>query len=130
MSIPTTTFMRRLAVLCTLALTVFGLSVASASAGTHESIKTKRGSVAFNHKGEILTAEDSKGDGIGIMAHLFWKVKKNKTVSATVIDGSGADGLPNAKNLDIRDGTVVNLKLCYTNNGVVFKCSKVQKATA
>ncbi len=122
-------FTRRLAAVCVLAVTVLGLSVSAASAGTDESITTKRGSASFNDKDEIVTANDKLKDGFGVQAFLFWKVKK-KTVSVTVTDGNGANNSPNTKNLRIREGTKVNLKLCYVDNGIVTKCSRVQVATA
>ena len=130
MTIPTTPgTIRRLAALCVLAVTASGLSVPAASAGTDESITTKRGSASFNDKDEIVTANDKLKDGIGIQAFVFWKTKKG-TVSATVTDGNGANNSPNTKNLRIREGTKVNMKLCYVDNGVVTKCSRVQVATA
>ena len=107
MTIPTTPgIIRRLAALCVLAVTAFGLSVPAASAGTDESITTKRGSASFNDKDEIVTANDKLEDGIGIQAFVFWKTKKG-TVSATVTDGNGANNSPNTKNLRIREGTKV-----------------------
>jgi hypothetical protein len=131
MTIPTTPgIIRRLAALCVLAVTVFALSVPVASAGTDESITTKRGSASFNDKDEIITANDKLKDGIGIQAFAFWKVKKKKTVSVTVTDGNGANNSPNTKNLRIREGTKVKLKLCYVDNGVVLDCSRIQVATA
>jgi hypothetical protein len=111
--------------LCALALTVFGLSVSAASAGSDESIKTNRGLAAFNDSSEIVTANDTKGDGFGIQAFLFWNGR-----SVTVTDGNGANNSPNTKNLSIPEGTTVKLKLCYVDNGVVKKCSRAQRATA
>ena len=90
MTIPTTPgIIRRLAALCVLAVTAFGLSVPAASAGTDESITTKRGSASFNDKDEIVTANYKLKDGIGIQAFVFWKTKKG-TVSATVISTATA----------------------------------------
>jgi hypothetical protein len=124
---------RQIAAICVLAVTVFTLSVSAASAGTDESITTKRGSASFNDKDEIVTANDRLEDGIGIQAHVFWKIKTSsgtKTVSATVTDGNGANNSPNTKNLRIREGTKVRMKLCYVDGGIVTKCSRVQFATA
>jgi len=120
---------RRLTALWVLAVTVFGLSVSAASAGTDESITTKRGSASFNSKDEIVTANDKLEDGLGIQAFVFWKTKKG-TVSATVTDGNGANNSPNTKNLRIREGTKVKMKLCYVDDEVVQDCSRVQVATA
>ena len=116
---------RRLATIGALAATMFGLSASAASAGTDESITTARGSASFNDRSEIVTANDTKKDGIGIQAFLFWNGR-----SVTVTDGNGANNSPNTKNLSIPEGTKVKLKLCYVNNGTVFKCSRPQAATA
>ncbi len=123
-------FTRRLAAICVLAATVLGFSVSAASAGTDESITTKRGSASFNDKDEIVTANDKLEDGIGIQAFVFWKIKKGKTVSVTVTDGNGANNSPNTKNLRIPEGRKVKMKLCYVDNGVVLDCTRVQVATA
>lgn len=126
---PKAAIIRRLAVIGALALIVLGFSVATASAGSDESITTKHGSAAFIDRGETLIANDKAKDRFSIMASLTWKEGK-KGRSATVRDGNGPGNTPNSINLRIREGTKVHLKLCYVNNGVVFKCSKAQVATA
>ena len=123
------TIIRRLAAIWVLALTVFGLGVSVASAGSDESITTKHGSAAFIDKGETLIANDKKKDRFSVMASLTWKEGK-KGRSATVRDGNGPGNTPNSINLRIRERTTVHLKLCYVDNGVVFKCSNAQSATA
>jgi hypothetical protein len=125
MTFPTTPGIRKLAATIAITATACGIAAPAALAGTDESITTARGSASFNHKDEILTANDKKKDGFGIMAFLFWGGK-----SVTVVDGNGANNSPNSKDLNIREGTKVKLKLCYVDNGVVFKCSKPQGATA
>jgi hypothetical protein len=120
---------RRVAVIGALAPIVFGFGVATASAGTDESITTTHGSAAFIDKGETLIANDKKQDRFSVMASLTWKEGK-KGRSATVRDGNGPGNTPNTINLRIREGTKVHLKLCYVDNGVVFKCSNAQAATA
>jgi hypothetical protein len=112
-----------------LAVSVFAVSVSAASAGSDESITTKHGSAAFIDSGETLIANDKSKDRFSVMASLTWKEGK-KGRSATVRDGNGPGNTPNSRNLGIREGTRVHLKLCYVNNGVVFKCSKAQAATA
>ena len=82
---PKAAIIRRLATICALALTVLGLNVAVAAAGTHEVIKTKRGSVSFNDLGETLTAADDLDDGYGILASLTWDGH-----IVTVTDDTGA----------------------------------------
>jgi hypothetical protein len=133
MTLPTTPgplgITRRLTAIFVLAATVFGFSVSAASAGTDESITTKYGTASFNHKDEIVTADDKRKDGIGVQAFVFWKIKK-QTVSVTVTDGNGANNSPNTKNLKIPEGRKVKMKLCTVDNGVVLDCSRVQFATA
>jgi hypothetical protein len=116
---------RRLAAIGALALTVVGLSTAVASAGSDESITTKRGSASFNDNTEIVTANDTLADKQGVQAFLFWNGQ-----SVTVTDGNGANNSPNTRKLSIPEGTKVGLKLCYVDNGVVKKCSRPQSATA
>src|SRR5262245_44051994 len=70
------TIIRRLAAIWVLALTVFGLGVSAASAGSDESITTKHGSAAFIDKGETLIANDKKKDRFSVMASLTWKEGK------------------------------------------------------
>jgi hypothetical protein len=122
---PTAAIIRRLAAIFAVALAVFGVSVSAASAGSDESIKTKRGLAAFNDKGETLIADDTLADKQGVQAFLFWNGR-----SVTVTDGNGANNSPNSKSLSIPEGTKVKLKLCYVDNGVVTKCSRAQSATA
>ena len=96
-----------------------------AAAGTDEAIETDRGFASFNDSSEIVTANDTKSDRMGVQAFLFWSGR-----SVTVTDGNGANNSPNTKNLSIPEGTKVKLKLCYVDNGVVKKCSRAQSATA
>jgi hypothetical protein len=126
---PKAAIFRRLAVICAMAVSVFAVSVSAASAGSDESITTKHGSAAFIDRGETLIANDKSKDRFSVMASLTWKEGK-KGRSATVRDGNGPGNTPNSRNLGIREGTRVHLKLCYVNNGVVFKCSRAQAATA
>jgi hypothetical protein len=121
---------RRLAATGALAVTMFGVSVSAASAGTDESITTKRGSASFNDNTEIVTANDTLANKQGVQAFLSWKTKSGKGRSVTVEDGNGANNSPNTKHVSLPEGTKVHLKLCYVNNGTVFKCSKPQAATA
>jgi hypothetical protein len=117
--------LRRIAAVGVLVPAMLGLTVSAASAGSDESITTARGSASFNDRSEIVTANDTKKDGMGIQGFLFWNGR-----SVTVTDGNGANNSPNTKNLAIREGTKVSLKLCYVDNGVVKKCSRVQTAVA
>ncbi len=124
MTIVTTTI-RRLAVIGALALTAFGLGASTATAGESEEISTKRGAVWFNHDGDRLYAIDTNVDGMGVQAFLTW----NRTRSASVSD-RGAHGPPKPRNLDIPEGTIVDLQMCYFRNSGLVKCSKPQSAIA
>jgi len=122
MTIPT---VRRLAAISALALTVFGLGASTASASQSQNISTERGAVWFNHDGDRLYAIDTKVDGMGVQAFLTW----NRTRSASVSD-RGAHGPPKPKNLDIPEGTILELQMCYFRNSGLVKCSKPQTAIA
>ena len=123
-----TTVARRIAVICVLALTVLGLSVPAAFAGSDESIETDKGLVAFDHHGEWLWACDTWYDGRGVRAYLHW----SSTESAKVTDTTsyGGASLCEAINLSIPEGTTVWLQMCYTDNGVDVECSNSQRAEA
>ena len=123
---PKAAIIRRLATIGALALTVLGLNVAVAAAGTHEVIKTKRGSVSFNDLGETLTAADHYKDGYAIRASLTWGGR-----IVTVTDNTGVKP-PNYrfKNLSIPEGTPVKLQMCYLDEGRVVQCSDSLGATA
>ena len=128
---PKAAIVRGLALASTLAVTVLGPGASAASAGSDESITTKHGSAAFIDRGETLIANDKAKDRFSVMASLTWTdPETGKGRSTTVRDGNGPGNTPNSANLRIREGTKVHLKLCYVNNGVVFKCSKAQAATA
>jgi hypothetical protein len=96
-----------------------------ASAGESENISTDRGAVWFNHDGDRLYAIDTKVDGMGVQAFLTW----NRTHSASVVD-RGAHGPPKPKNLNIAEGTIVDLQLCYFRDSGLVKCSESQSAIA
>ena len=58
----------------------------ASSAGTDESITTKRGSASFNDNTEIVTANDTLANKQGVQAFLSWKTKSGKGRSVTVED--------------------------------------------
>jgi hypothetical protein len=115
---------RRLTALGAVALTVLAVGAATASAGQPENISTDRGAVWFNDRGDRLYAIDTKVDGRGVQALLTWSGR-----SASVLDG-GAHGPPKSKNLDIPEGTIVELRMCYFRHSGLGKCSKPQTAIA
>jgi hypothetical protein len=122
MTFPNSVIVRRLAVVIALALTVVGLGASTAAAGQSQDISTKRGAVWFNHRGDRLYAIDTKVDGKGIEALITWAGR-----SESVMDG-GASGPPKAENLDLPEGTVIELQMCYFTHAGLDKCSKPQTA--
>ena len=128
---PVAGVLRRLALVGVLTLTVLGLTVPAASAGEYEDISTKRGAVAFQPRGDTLFAIDNKRDGIGIAATIYWKPDPNspRKLSASVLDG-GAGGVAKTKRVNLREGTIVELEMCYFRHSGLIKCSKLQKAVA
>lgn len=143
MNIPTTTpgtlarvrtstaaITRRIIAIGALALLVFGLSASAASAGADQSIHLRGGWVSFKDEGEILTAKDTRADGWSVEAFLSWS---GRFPGATAVkDGSGADNVPNVKNLSFREGKDLFLTLCYTNDQGPDrkKCTRRQRAEA
>jgi hypothetical protein len=114
--------MSRLAIIIALVLTVLGLGASTAGAGQSQEISTKGGAVWFNHDGDRLYAIDTKVDGKGVQAVLTW-AGQMETVS-----DRGAHGPPKLNNLDLPEGYVVELQMCYFTNSGLGKCSKPQKA--
>jgi hypothetical protein len=127
---PIAATIRRIAAIGTLTLTVFGLSAAAASAGSDETITTKRGEVTFLNYYDVLSADDTKRDGYGIVAYLEWQGDQYET-DATVTDDNGADNGGFGNRVPLREGTPVWLMMCYVNKaGDWVQCSDWQRATA
>jgi hypothetical protein len=120
---------RRAGLAGALALTALGSSVPAASAGENESIKTKGGLVTFEHRDEVVTAKDTRRDGLGVQAVLAWSDATGRNRTVFVIDG-GADTLSQFKDLSIREGTKVALTMCYVGEQGPVKCSHAQRARA
>jgi hypothetical protein len=97
----------------------------SSSAGRSQDISTERGAAWFDHDGDRLYAIDTKVDGMGVQAFLTW----NRNRSASVVD-RGAHGPPKPKDLDLPEGTIVDLQLCYFRDSGLVKCSRPQSAIA
>jgi hypothetical protein len=112
----------RLAIVSALAVIAFGLGTSTAAAGQSQDISTDRGAVWFNHDGDRLYAIDTKVDGKGVQALLTWAGR-----SESVLDG-GASGPPKSENLDLPEGMVVELRMCYFTHSGLGKCSKPQTA--
>lgn len=113
------------------ALAASGLSAATASAGESQTIETERGAVSFEHYGEILEAYAGPyAGGYGVRAYLDWTDGGSKKASVTALQGADGTG-SKSRNLSIREGTVVYLRMCYTNlSNEDVKCSKRQKGRA
>jgi len=122
---PIATIIRRIAAISALAVTAFGLSVATASAGEPQQIRTNGGTVVFDDLGELVVAKDKRADGLSVMANLAWG-----KASATVVDDSGASGAGETGNLSIPEGTTVWLIMCYEVDGITVKCSDSQRGVA
>ena len=112
-------------------MTLFALSVPVASAGESEMIEGERGFVSFDHYGEVLTAfAGPYAGGRGVRAYLEWTDEGEKKARVTALQGTGGTG-KETKNLTIREGTTVYLRMCYTNlSNEDYKCSKRQRAVA
>ncbi len=112
-------------------LAVSALSPATASAGESEMIETQYGSVVFEHYGEILTANVGPyAGGRGVRAYLDWTDGAAKKASVLALPGATGVG-SKSKNLSIREGTTVYLRMCYTNIQTEdTQCSKRQRAVA
>jgi hypothetical protein len=128
-NLPRTT--KRLAALGASAAAVFALNAPVASAGQSQLIEGQYGSVTFDHYGEILTAYAGPyAGGRGVRAYLEWTDQGSHKTSVTALEGAGGTG-KKSKNLSIREGTTVYLRMCYTNlQNEDYKCSKRQKGVA
>ncbi len=106
---------------------MLGPGATTAFAGQSQTIETERGSVRFEHRGEILTAYAGPyAGGRGIRAYLDW----TKHAIVTALQGAGSTG-SKSKNLAIREGTTVYLRMCYTNlDNEDTRCSKRQRGVA
>ncbi len=123
--------LRRLAVFGAAAMTFLALSVPVASAGESQMIEGERGFVSFDDYGEVLTAfAGPYAGGRGVRAYLEWTDDGEKNARVTALQGAGGTG-KETKNLTIREGTTVYLRMCYTDlSDEDYKCSKRQRAVA
>jgi opacity protein-like surface antigen len=80
-------------------------------------INGRYGSGYFFSQDEVIRATDTVPDGYGVRVYLHW----GSTQSASAHANKGAF-TKDETDLDIREGTRVDLTRCYTNNGVDVKC--------
>jgi hypothetical protein len=106
-------------------LSALGLSAPAAHAGTDEQIVGDHGIVVFLHKGERLEAHDTEAEGWSVKAELRWGV-----ISKAHAWDFRFDDFPDRTNLDLAEGTAVELRMCYFDNGYRINCSQWQTATA
>jgi hypothetical protein len=107
------------------AVSLFGLGVPAASAGSSEDIRTTGAWAKFDDLGEILMVGDIAEDGRGARAYLRWAGGN----SASVYVGGYAEPLDRA-DLSIPEGTNVTLTVCHTKRRVDVECSDFQWAEA
>lgn len=115
---------RLAAVMVTAVALTFGVGATSANAGEWESISTARAGAIFWPAGDYLEVYDYKADGLGARAYLSWGYGHQVSVSVNNTD------YMRSKKLNLREGTVVWLRLCYTKHGHNVQCSRAQKAVA
>jgi hypothetical protein len=107
------------------AVTLLGLSVPTASAGSYEEIRTSGAWAKFDDLGEDLMVGDIAKDGKGARAYLRWAGGN----SASVYVGGYAEPL-DTRDLSIPEGTKVTLTVCHTKRRVDVECSDFQWAEA
>lgn len=76
----------------------------------------------FVPRGEHLYACDTRADGHGVTAQLYWRGK----IRASVKDHNGAKAGCGHKNLSIAEGTPVKLRTCVSGIG----CTRWVRSTA
>ncbi len=119
---------RRATVLATssaLALTGVGVLAAPAWAGSDESIGSLRGVVTWQSKGDKITAADIKKDGRGIEANF----KVGRHGGTHVIYAAGR-GKKKSFVWNLREGTDIQIRMCYRKGAAVLACSGWQWAEA
>jgi hypothetical protein len=131
--------LRRLAVVGALALSVCAVSATEASAGEHERIATKGGTVWFDHSGEYIAALDRRKDGHTVRAYVTWiegRGEDSVLREEAVTDNTGFTPGPNDphravyRKIHIPEGTTVDLMMCYSQGDYNRQCSQAQRAEA
>jgi hypothetical protein len=119
---------RRAAVLTTssmLAFTGVGAVAAPAWAGSDESIGSLRGVVTWYSNGDKIQAADIKKDGRSIEAN--YRVGRYGGLHVLHVAGRGNK---KTRVWDLREGTDIQIRMCYRKGWAVLACSGWQKAEA
>ncbi len=119
---------RRAAVLTTssvLALTGLTAVTGPAWAGSDESIGSLRGVVSWQSRGDKISAADIKKDGRSIEAN--YRVGKYGGLKVLHVAGRGKK---KTRVWDLREGTDIQIRMCYRKGWAVLACSGWQKAEA
>ncbi|MFG3254115.1 hypothetical protein [Streptomyces sp. NPDC048172] len=102
------------------ALTMLGVGASPSVAGTSESIKDKRASMTFYHKGDKFKITDKKKDGWHMSASMWWtKGKKEYFDSYDLGDYKHSV----TKNYNIKEGTKVYFRFTLWKNGKTYGTS-------
>jgi hypothetical protein len=107
------------------AVTMFGLGLSTAAAGSYEEIRTAGAWAKFDDLGEELMVGDIAKDRKGARAYLHWAGGNSASVHV-----AGYGKPLDTRDLSIREGTKVTLTVCYTRRGVDVQCSDFQWAEA
>jgi hypothetical protein len=107
------------------AVTMFGLGVSTAAAGSYEEIRTKGAWAKFDDLGEELMVGDIAKDRKGARAYLHWAGGNSASVHV-----AGYAKPLDERDLSIPEGTKVTLTVCYTKRGIDVQCSDPQWAEA
>ena len=107
------------------AVTMFGLGVSTAHAGSSEEIRTSGAWAKFDDLGEKLMVGDIAKDRKGARAYLHWGGDNSASVHV-----AGYGKPLDTRDLSIAEGTKVTLTVCYTKRGLDVQCSDFQWAEA
>jgi hypothetical protein len=119
---------RRVALAGALGLTGVAVGAPAALAGKSQTIDTKGGHVEFHDDGEGLLARDDRRDGYSVSAELAFP---EGLPLFDVVDGDGANNIPNFKRYPLREGTNVLVRMCYLQGQwKIVSCSNWQRAQA
>jgi hypothetical protein len=70
-----------------------------------------------------------RSDGYGVTAELLRR--REKLPIASVLDGDGANNNPNSRDLSLREGTNLSVRICYVEHlWEQVRCSNRQSAEA
>ncbi len=119
---------RRLAVAGAVGLAGLAVGAPAALAGKSQTIDTKGGHIEFRDRGEVLLARDDRRDGYSVMAELSLV---DGLPLYSVVDGDGANSIPNLGRYPLPERTNVLVRMCYLQNQwTIVKCSRWQRAQA